>query len=280
MTTTKLTIVAMLVLAFGMAAAGKPAETVRTLEQPAREEVKQVRLDRHGDPLPEGALLRLGTLRFRAKEWVGNVVFSPNEQIVASGGYQGTIQFWEATTGKEIRQMQAATHTIPSIAFSPDGKRLASTGNKVIQLWDVSTGKELSKITADVPLSSSNGVVPIVFSPDGTALASVAADHSLRVWNVTTGKERLKLTGHKIKVNCLVFSDDSKTLFSASGDGLGGDELRAWEITAGKEVNKGALREKKDQAVYPLGFSPDGKTIALSVQARDKHCVHFFDVAA
>src|SRR5262249_54201831 len=99
--------------------------------------------DLHGDPLPLGALRRLGTVRLRHKESVSSVAFSPDRRLVAAGTDSGVIQFWDAATGKEARRIEGHDDRLTSLAFSPDGKLLASAGSKSIYLWDVTTGKGL-----------------------------------------------------------------------------------------------------------------------------------------
>src|SRR5262249_30356679 len=89
------------------------------------------RTDRFGDPLPAGAVARLGTVRMRSHEDVDGVAFSPDGKTLATGdgGAPMKIRFWDVATGKEVRRFEANSVT-RSIAFSPDGKLLA-TGDYV-----------------------------------------------------------------------------------------------------------------------------------------------------
>src|SRR5438105_4259052 len=108
---------------------------------------KQVRLDRYGDPLPPGALFRLGTVRFAHSGWIYALAVAPDGKALASGGYDKhggelAIHLWDFT-GKEIRALKGHQLAILSVCFAPDGKTLASGGrDRTIRLWDVATGKQ------------------------------------------------------------------------------------------------------------------------------------------
>src|SRR5437762_2745228 len=86
------------------------------------------RTDRHGDPLPEGAVSRLGSVRLRHESQVSCVAFSPDGKLLASGGFDNLIRFWDPATGKEVRRLEGDISDFAAIAFSPDGKTLASGG--------------------------------------------------------------------------------------------------------------------------------------------------------
>jgi hypothetical protein len=102
---------------------------------------RQTRADHFGDPLPSGAVARLGTLRFRHEGSCHSVAFSPDGKLLASTTTGATVVHWDASTGQERGRLQPPPGEnfpprIGSIDFSPDGRTLiASQGNSKLRLW-------------------------------------------------------------------------------------------------------------------------------------------------
>jgi RNA polymerase sigma factor (sigma-70 family) len=213
---------------------------------------KQARADQYGDPLPPGAVARLGATRLR-HEGIASVVVSRDGKTVASGGI-GTIRVWDTTTGKELRCINDNNLWGEGVALSPDGETVAVGDVKgKIHLWDVSTGKErTTKAHEPFPVSS------VVFSPDGKTLVSAGWDRTVGFWDVSTLKELLRGTCQDGTVGHIVFSPDGKFLASRSGDGSD-HSIWLWDAATGQQ-----LRQLKGHVsrVSSLAFSPDGKTLA------------------
>jgi WD40 repeat protein len=145
-------------------------------EPPASEQTK--RTDRYGDPLPEGAIARLGTLRLRHCSQVTSVAYSPDGRLLATGGFDNQVRLWRASTGKELFHFTLRETDSPlaaHVAFSPDGTLLAASrsGEGVVHLWDTATGKE--RKGCSVPNEENIG--GITFSPDGKILAGICWAH-------------------------------------------------------------------------------------------------------
>jgi RNA polymerase sigma factor (sigma-70 family) len=204
------------------------------------------------DPLPEGALTRAGTIRFRHGSVVTSLSYSRDGKVLASGGWDAKVRVWEAATGKEIQTISLPNRVL-SVALSPDGKTVASGGtDMVLRLHDVATGKQVwANTDHGSPINS------VAFSPDGKRLATAAVESSVGVWDAATGKGTLFI-GHEGEVRCVAFSPDSKLLASGGVDGT----VRLWDPAAPKISAEQAKLTGHEGGVLSIAFSADGKSLA------------------
>ncbi|HKB36844.1 MAG TPA: WD40 repeat domain-containing protein, partial [Gemmataceae bacterium] len=167
--------------------------------------------------------------------------FSPDGRVLALGVGDNTIGLYDPATGKLQRQMTGrpvrvggfSLTPLPSVhivAFSPDGRTLASLGaSNIVRLWDAKSGKELHWLMGHKDYADS-----AAFSPDGKMLATGDSNGTVRLWEVATGKERRRFVGHEDRVAALAFSPDGKLLASASLD----TTALLWDVT-GTAQNEG-----------------------------------------
>jgi WD40 repeat protein/tRNA A-37 threonylcarbamoyl transferase component Bud32 len=187
--------------------------------------------------------------------------FSPDGRQLAAAGNDRTIRVWDVATGKEMHVLRGLTYLVNSVAFSPDGQRLASASvlDKSVRIWDAISGKEFVTLKGHTDL-----VMGIAFSPDSKRLASAHYDLTRHVWTVVvwdavTGKESLPLKGHKRFIYSVSFSPDNRRLASASGD----QTVCIWDVVTGQKLL--VLKGKPDTSeVYDVSFSPDGRRLATA----------------
>jgi WD40 repeat protein len=117
---------------------------------------------------------------------------------------------------------------ITYLAYSPDSQAIASCDqNGWVRLWEAKSGKQLHRLKA-----SEKYIQQVRFSPDGKVIASCGDDGLIRVFDRMSGKQILEINVQQ-RINCLVFSPDSKTLYSAGGD------IRKWDVKSGTEIRFG-----------------------------------------
>ncbi len=194
---------------------------------------------------------------------VSSIAFSLDGKTLASGScgkidstgscIQGEITLWDTTSGRPIgHSLTEQTGIVSSVAFSPDGKTLASAGNTVI-LWDVSSHQPIGE-----PLTGNSGPVSsVAFSPDGKILASGGWDTTVILWDVSSHQPiGLPLRGHSDIVSSVAFSPDGETLASGSYDG----SVILWNVLSVQPIGQSLTGHAN--AVYGVAFSPDGETLA------------------
>ncbi len=145
---------------------------------------------------------------------VNAVVFSPDNRWLASGGKDNVIKIWDLATGNVLRTLYGHASNVNALAVSPDGKLLASGSG------DINDERDLGAFTQ-------GGVVG-------------GEDNTVRIWNVDTGRELQVLRGHELPVGAVAFSNDGKSLTSASGD-----SVKVWDVAAGTELHSQKTKYEK-----------------------------------
>src|SRR6266550_3509740 len=183
------------------------------------------------------------------------LAFSPDEQMLATGSWDGMIKLWNLENGA-LLWLGQHTGSIHRLAFTPDGHALASGGDDaVIRLWDVSTGKPLQTLS-----SQSSPIYALAWSRDGCLLAGSCFDGSIHLWEMQGGQAAQPgasriLTGHSGPVWSLAFAPDRSTLASGSFDRT----VRLWDVES-LEVRETLAGHTAP--VNTVAWSPDGSLLA------------------
>jgi WD40 repeat protein len=217
------------------------------------------RTDRYGDPLPAGAVARLGTLRLREGDYIESLHFTPDGKVLVAR-WNGGAGTWETATGKRLQRFpkEAAGGNPAGAALSPDGKRLATPGANSLQIWETATAKLLQTITVDTG-NHRGPYLSACFSADGTLLASQRGGelNQVALWDPATGRLLRSWAAGERRVIFLAFAGRGKTLITVSED----NSIRAWDARTGKQDRETV---KLPYPILSLSLSPDGKRLVTT----------------
>ncbi len=303
--------VALLALVAGVASNllfkhGTKVSKEQTAIAKARPVARAAPTDLAGDPLPAGALARLGTTRFVHASHVNHVAFSPDGATLAS--FDGALYLWDARTGLERRRIETGAGPGSGslqFAYAPNGQSLAVQAVEVRDgaipgkgreklnwtiLYDPRTGHEIRRFEGKDTANC------FAFSPDGKVLAGGIRSGpraGITLWEVASGRMLRSMADSCAGTIALAFSPNGKALIScvswmrddipkrnqsgaAARQHLLPEEssIRIWDVADGKEIHRiGIGKIRINRAV----FAPDGKTLATG--ATDK-TIRLWDLAA
>ncbi len=291
MTAVKRTGIVALLLLAGIAAAVLSARTSTAPAESANDD-PATGLDRHGDPLPENAVARLGTVRLRQGGPVLALTFARDGQALASIDYEMKLRLWQVPSGKALAKLPnlpavPESGRIQALAFADDGKTMAvaddvgGMGQGRISFYDFSPGRPGAqrppalgknrfhfKIGDDIPIF-------LTFLPDGNLLGGTR-EGRVYLWDLD-GKEirRFGNVGAVVQKTFAVSTDGKKIAIAGRAADVTASttDVTVWDVSKGVELNRltGHLN------VSSMAFTPDGKTLAVG---DGTNTIRLWDVAA
>jgi sugar lactone lactonase YvrE len=187
------------------------------------------------------------------------VALSPDGKILATKlpkPGSANVKLWDVSTGEATGTLTDRRQADLRLAFSPDGKTLATADTVVarddysnpVRLWDVATRRVRATLTGNT-----NGVNALTFSPDGTAVATGSAGNTpARLWHLATGKAGAALDTGSVVTGQVAF-DTNGHILATVGHRSGGDPVKLWQVSAGNPL---AAEYKRDtQPIVSVGFS-------------------------
>ncbi len=200
---------------------------------------------------------------------IGDMAFSPDGTLVAGKGENGVVLVWTLETATAMSHQGSAS----ALAYDPSGTILATaglqgkekiwdvlsadtahsanTGFGTIRLWDSTNEQLIHDIAAH-----DDWIGGLVFSPDGSRLASSSDDHTAKVWDVESGELQVTLTGHSDWVNRIAFTPDGQRLITTGQD----KTIRIWDSVTGLQHDMIAV----DSPAWGVAISADGARFATA----------------
>jgi WD40 repeat protein len=213
---------------------------------------RELRVDRYGDPLPEGAVARLGTLRQRHPQ-ADRITFAPDGKSFVTTGPDGRVCAWEAATGRPLFQRRLPGPPDLGKWVSPDGRRAAVLTAAALEIWDLDRNRR----TRSLPLGNAPTFSAVAFAPDGDHVATAdqtPREHRVRVWDLRDGGNRV-LGAFEGLVTQLLYSGDGARLIAASSeDGF----VMSWDPAKEREV-------WREHFVHPqVSVGRDGRRVLVA----------------
>ncbi|KIY63575.1 U4/U6 snRNP-specific spliceosomal protein [Cylindrobasidium torrendii FP15055 ss-10] len=190
---------------------------------------------------------------------ISQVRFAPNNEILATASWSGTVKLWNVPSCTPIRSLRGHSDRVGGLAWHPqatigqgdDLVNLASgAGDGQVNLWN---------LKSDAPVAVMKGhqgrVCRVAFHSSGDYVASASFDTTWRLWDVETAKELLLQEGHSKEVYAIDFQNDGALVGSGGLDAIG----RVWDLRTGRSA---VVLDGHVQAIYSLAFSPNGFQVA------------------
>jgi RNA polymerase sigma factor (sigma-70 family) len=220
--------------------------------------------DLYGDPLPPGAAMRLGTVRFRQDRSINHIAYSPDGRVLVTDDSGRFFQLWDPKTGKKLRQIDSGLERVRYFDFSPDGRTIAAVGTHYseghiavqrLTLTDFPTGRLVRRGEWSDPAR----VRRVHYAPDGKTLATANESAGFQLWDLATLKIVYRegpKAGHNVS---LAFSPDASSHLLAIARG---QTIRFWDTEHRRDVRTIAMDE--EHHATDITFSPDGTTVATN----------------
>jgi WD40 repeat protein/serine/threonine protein kinase len=225
----------------------------RLAAQAAQQAENQARLRAETGEAEASHLLYVANMNLAQQAWDQNNIGRLRQLLEETQGAPDRGFEWyylQRQTHLALKTLRGHLHSVNSVAFSPDGHRIATgSWDRTAKVWDAASGKELLTLKGH-----SGGIISVAFSPDGRRIVTGSEDQTAKVWDAASARELLTLKGHTKQIESVAFSPDGRRIVTGSWD----QTARLWDAATGRELL--ALRGHTNE-VSAVAFSPDGQRI-------------------
>ena len=175
-----------------------------------------------------------------------------SEGNLLASGEDNTVKIWDVRSGRVLRTFSGFQQRVSSVAFSPDGRLLASgSDDKSIRVWHVISGRFIGTLRGHA-----SGISAVTFVAEGKMLASAGWDHMIKLWDLTNG-HLIRTIDTQTAVNSLTATSKGSLLASGGSDGA----LRVWDVQTGSAMQ---IFQTDQHRITSVAFSADEKLLASS----------------
>ncbi|HEY4259833.1 MAG TPA: WD40 repeat domain-containing protein [Schlesneria sp.] len=214
-------------------------------------------VDQYGDPLPRGAMMRLGTTRWRHSDHCTLAAFVGDGKSAITAGYDGLVAQWSVPDGRRMRAFGTKLGAIKDLTVSRDG-RLVAVGNEFreVFVWETETGRQLWSTKARSITS------PVIrFSPDSRHLAILGTvEDGILIHDAETGRQTNSIVDDRDNIEKICWSPDSSRIAAGMIHGM----TSIYDASTGRRI----IEMKQSEEILALDFSSNGKNLATVSGAR------------
>jgi RNA polymerase sigma factor (sigma-70 family) len=228
--------------------------------------------DAHGDPLPDGALARLGTVRLNHGQRLNSVLFLPdNKTILSEGG--GVARLWDAT-GRELQHFSSPKEFDTQVVLHPDGKSVTflsqgESSDDLVRIWDLAANKTVRTLNFAARRKGRSIYVLNTLSPDGL-LAALFTQDGVRVFDIASRREHYQISNaHGVRAAIFAGGNRLLTLENKEGTGIWdtkpNDMAKAIDRICVREASTGKMIRQFSHSdrVEAMAAAPNGRWFAL-----------------